>query len=57
VLRLDRVAEGHALVDHLVGSATLADPGNWARLLELAQDSLRGPLRDADSLGDLTGTA
>ena len=54
MLGLERVAQGQALVDFVVGSAPLAGSHDDAGLLQLAQDSLDGTLGDADCLRDLT---
>jgi hypothetical protein len=51
--RFNRVAEGQALVDLVVGSASLAGSFDDPGLLELAEDALDGALRDPDGLGDV----
>jgi len=56
MLRLDRVAQGEALVDLVVRSAALAGPLNDASFLQLAQDSLDCTLCEANGLRDLPDT-
>jgi len=54
MLGLERVAQGQALVDFVVGSTPLAGSYDHAYFLQLAQYSLHRTLGDADRLSDLT---
>jgi hypothetical protein len=47
------MSERKMLVDLVMGAAAVAAARNYACFLELTQDALDGPLRDADRLGDL----